>query len=95
MDGIFLAYHNTARIFGFQYVPLEELDHHLFGGYRYKKTHGDINPIHSSGTDLGWRIFNKCVSMLEVVAAEIVQCFPQKVRIQSLVDNVHVVFNGI
>lgn len=22
MDGIFLAYHNTSRIFGFQYVPL-------------------------------------------------------------------------
>jgi hypothetical protein len=22
MDGIFLAYHNTARMFGFQYLPL-------------------------------------------------------------------------
>ncbi|KAK9465064.1 mitochondrial protein Pet127-domain-containing protein [Lipomyces arxii] len=26
MDGILLAYHNMARIFGFQYVPLEEMD---------------------------------------------------------------------
>jgi hypothetical protein len=22
MDGIFVAYHNTARVFGFQYLPL-------------------------------------------------------------------------
>lgn len=26
MDGIFVAYHNTAEIFGFQYIPLEEMD---------------------------------------------------------------------
>ncbi|KAG8936249.1 hypothetical protein FRC02_003541 [Tulasnella sp. 418] len=31
MDGIFVAYHNTARIFGFQYLPLEEMDRRLFG----------------------------------------------------------------
>ena len=31
MDGIFLAYHNTQRIFGFQYVGLEEMDHALHG----------------------------------------------------------------
>lgn len=31
MDGIFVAYHNTARMFGFQYFPLEELDHALHG----------------------------------------------------------------
>lgn len=26
MDGIFLAYHNIKQMFGFQYVPLEEMD---------------------------------------------------------------------
>jgi hypothetical protein len=26
MDGIFLAYHNVERIFGFQYIPLPEID---------------------------------------------------------------------
>ncbi|KAM5533466.1 hypothetical protein V8D89_012904 [Ganoderma adspersum] len=31
MDGIFVAYHNTARIFGFQYVSLDEMDLCLFG----------------------------------------------------------------
>ncbi|TDL22248.1 Pet127-domain-containing protein [Rickenella mellea] len=31
MDGVFLAYHNTARLFGFQYVPLEEMDERIYG----------------------------------------------------------------
>ena len=26
MDGIFVAFHNTEKIFGFQYVPLDEMD---------------------------------------------------------------------
>ncbi|KLT42651.1 Pet127-domain-containing protein [Cutaneotrichosporon oleaginosum] len=32
MDGIFIAYHNTARCFGFEYMPRTELDTRLFGG---------------------------------------------------------------
>ena len=31
MDGIFVAYHNTEKFFGFQYIPLEEMDTRLFG----------------------------------------------------------------
>lgn len=31
MDGIFVAYHNIERIFGFQYIPLSELDAGLHG----------------------------------------------------------------
>lgn len=31
MDGIFIAYHNTARCFGFEYMPRTELDERLFG----------------------------------------------------------------
>ncbi|CAH0059038.1 unnamed protein product [Clonostachys solani] len=34
MDGIFVAFHNTQRIFGFQYIPLEEMDHALHGTER-------------------------------------------------------------
>lgn len=63
MDGVFVAYHNTARMFGFQYVPLEEMDERLFGA-----------------KDRGWRVFEKCVGMLELIAQEIVVCFPGKVR---------------
>ncbi|KAL1839563.1 hypothetical protein VTJ49DRAFT_1384 [Mycothermus thermophilus] len=31
MDGIFVAFHNTQRVFGFQYIPLEEMDQALHG----------------------------------------------------------------
>lgn len=31
MDGIFVAYHNIQRLFGFQYIPLPELDLALHG----------------------------------------------------------------
>lgn len=62
MDGVFVAYHNTARLFGFQYVSLEEMDERLFGA-----------------KDRGWRIFDKCVGMLEIIAQEIADCFPEKV----------------
>jgi hypothetical protein len=31
MDGIFVAYHNVQRIFGFQYIPLAEMDLALHG----------------------------------------------------------------
>ena len=31
MDGVFVAYHNTKQIFGFQYIPLSEMDARLFG----------------------------------------------------------------
>ena len=31
MDGIFVAFHNTTRVFGFQYIPLEEMDLALHG----------------------------------------------------------------
>lgn len=31
MDGCFVAFHSTQRFFGFQYVPIEEMDVALFG----------------------------------------------------------------
>jgi len=31
MDGIMVAFHNTFEIFGFQYIPLSEMDFCVFG----------------------------------------------------------------
>ncbi|KIK93091.1 hypothetical protein PAXRUDRAFT_534427 [Paxillus rubicundulus Ve08.2h10] len=31
MDGVLIAYHNTARLFGFQYVSVEEMEATLYG----------------------------------------------------------------
>lgn len=58
-----MAYHNTKQIFGFQYVPLEEMDERLFG----------------PGKGIGDRMFKACVNMLEFVAEEVVTCFPSQV----------------
>ncbi|KAJ7069855.1 mitochondrial protein Pet127-domain-containing protein [Mycena amicta] len=62
MDGVIVAYHNTARTFGFQYISLEEMDRCLFG----------------TEPNAGERIFHKCVTLLESIATEIVQCFPEQ-----------------
>jgi hypothetical protein len=32
MEGVIVAYHNTTRLFGFQYIPLEEIEERIFGG---------------------------------------------------------------
>ena len=58
-----VAYHNTDRIFGFQYISLAEMDERLFG------------PVEG----LGDAVFNKCVSILERVLAEAVACFSNQV----------------
>jgi hypothetical protein len=67
MDGVIVAYHNTARMFGFQYVSLEEMDQRLFG----------------TEPGVGDRVFQKCVGLLESIAPEIVQCFPNQASLSS------------
>lgn len=37
MDGVLVAYHSTAEFFGFQYVPVEEMDVALFGNHETGK----------------------------------------------------------
>ena len=34
MDGILVAYHNTRKMFGFQYISREEMDKRVFGSTR-------------------------------------------------------------
>lgn len=69
MDGVFVAYHNTARMFGFQYVPIAEMEQRLYG------------PGHP---DRGARIFEKCIGLLEAISNEIVACFPKQVSWHAL-----------
>ena len=64
MDGVIVAYHNTARMFGLQYIPLQEMDEALFG----------------SNPGVGDRVFKKCVEVLECITSEITLCFPNQVR---------------
>jgi len=75
MDGVFVAYHNTARVFGFQYVSLEEMDARLFGPD--VKDTGSPNGV--GAPTRGARIFEKCVKLLERVMDEVVSVFGERV----------------
>lgn len=61
MDGIFVAYHNTARLFGFQYIPVREMEERLYG---------------PGPPDRGPRIFEKCIRLMETLMEQIIGCFP-------------------
>jgi len=64
MDGVMVAYHNTERIFGFQYIPLLEMDERLFGPEE----------------GIGDRVFDKCIGLLEAILPEAAACYPEQVR---------------
>ena len=63
MDGIFVAYHNVERIFGFQYVSLPELDLHLHG---------------QSDTTLGDQEFKISIALLEEVFERATKKYPEQ-----------------
>ncbi|KAI9793360.1 MAG: hypothetical protein M1816_000252 [Peltula sp. TS41687] len=65
MDGIFVAYHNIERIFGFQYVSLPEMD----------------SAIHGTGnTNLGDQEFRLSLSMFNKVLDQATIKFPEQAR---------------
>ena len=63
MDGIMVVYHNVERIFGFQYLPLTEIDQHL---------HGQEDP------DLGDAEFRLSVKLMNEVFDRATRRFPDK-----------------
>ncbi|CAG8896393.1 unnamed protein product [Penicillium egyptiacum] len=63
MDGIFVAYHNIDRIFGFQYIPLSEMD----------------QALHSSPTTtLGNKEFELSLGLWEKIMDKATQRFPKQ-----------------
>ncbi|KAH6561037.1 hypothetical protein BASA50_008452 [Batrachochytrium salamandrivorans] len=38
MDGIFVGYHNTVSMYGFQYIPIEQMDEDLFGNSTFAQS---------------------------------------------------------
>ena len=63
MDGIMVVYHNVERIFGFQYIPLTEIDQHL---------HGQEDPT------LGDAEFRLSVNLMNEVFDRATRAFPDK-----------------
>jgi hypothetical protein len=66
MDGIFLAYHNIERIFGFQYLSLGEMDRVL---------HGQDN------TSLGDQEFKLSIGLMDELLSRATAKFPETVRL--------------
>ncbi|KDR82737.1 hypothetical protein GALMADRAFT_845001 [Galerina marginata CBS 339.88] len=62
MDGVMVAYHNTDRIFGFQYISRDEMDERLFG----------------STPGIGDKIFNHSIKLLEAILEEAAKCYPEQ-----------------
>ena len=66
MDGIFLAYHNIERIFGFQYLSLSEMDQVLHG---------------QTDTCLGDQEFKLSIGLMEELLNRATEKFPETVSI--------------
>ena len=64
MDGIFLAYHNIERIFGFQYLSLPDLDAVLHG---------------QRDTTLGDQEFKLSISLVDELLTRATAAFPDTV----------------
>ena len=69
MDGIFVAFHNTTRVFGFQYIPLEEMDLALHG---------------QTDRSLGDQELDLSLSILNDVLDRATARFPEKVKSSDL-----------
>ena len=69
MDGIFVAFHNTDRIFGFQYISLPEMDSTIHGAW---------------DTSVGDQEFRLSLDLLNKILDRATDNFPNKVSLLSL-----------
>lgn len=69
MDGIFLAYHNVKRIFGFQYLSIGDMDRPLHG---------------QTGRCLGDQEFALSIDLLNKALNKATERFPGQVCLQSI-----------
>jgi hypothetical protein len=70
MDGIFIAFHNIERIFGFQYLNLADMD---------KVLHGQ------NDTTLGDQEFKLSLSLVDELLSKATTQFPNTVRIHTTI----------
>lgn len=73
MDGIFVAYHNIERIFGFQYLPLEDMDNVLHG---------------QKDTCLGDQEFKMSISLLDELMQKATTQYPEQVSASTECDRI-------
>ena len=78
MDGIFVAYHNTAKIFGFRYLPMYVNTERSWIALTIVRT--EIDEQLFGSTELAESAFKLCVALFEGLMDEITTCFPGEVR---------------
>ena len=66
MDGIFVAFHNTQRIFGFRYISLPEMDSTLHGQW---------------DTSIGDQEFKLSLDLMNKILDRAIQKFPEQVSL--------------
>ena len=69
MDGIFVAFHNVERIFGFQYISLPEMDNTIHGQW---------------DTSIGDQEFTLSLDLLNKILDKATKKFPKTVSISTL-----------
>lgn len=84
MDGIFVAYHNTARIFGFQYLPLSVLSALLSSSPLRAISRTELDERLFGSTEMADQAFKLCVSSLEILLEEVVKPFPDQVGLSGI-----------
>jgi hypothetical protein len=72
MDGIFIAYHNIERIFGFQYLSLSDMDAVLHGQH---------------DTVLGDQEFKLSLGLVDEILVKATEAFPETVSFQSTITS--------
>ena len=80
MDGIFVAFHNTERIFGFQYISLPEMDDTI---------HGQLDTV------IGDQEFKLSLDLLNKVLDKATKKFPEQVSSMFYISVIAIQANGI
>jgi hypothetical protein len=77
MDGIFVAYHNIRKFFGFEYFPLEEIDqiYHSPKSYNSARSSSDQ---HDTACSIAEREFQISIGLLSKILNEVTTKYPEQ-----------------
>lgn len=86
MDGVFVAYHNLSKIFGFQYLPLSELDR-LFHSVNSSNKRFEINgPLGSDKPEYESMMAQQIASKEFQFSVELLNQILDKISLEDLPD---------
>lgn len=78
MDGIFIAYHNIRKMFGFEYLPLTSIDK-IFHSYGYPKSEfGSDEIIEKQSTVIADSEFKFSIKALSKLLNNVIERYPKK-----------------